>query len=129
MLGFDVAPGFQQLSYADGRFPSSFMATLLGPKTIAAASSAAASGPTEVYFQFDQPDVTHSFLIDQASSPVSTQLAQRQIFNDLLTGLPVDPTVSSTALPKAVSAAPAAGINRQASVPPVMRVFGNPGLR
>ena len=128
VLGFDIAPGFQQLSYADGRLPSSFMLALLGPKVAAAASAAAASGPTEGYFQFDQPDVTHSFLINQASSPISIQLAQRQMFYYLLTGLVVDPTVTSAALPK-LAVVGATGIDYQVTAPPVMRVLGYPKLR
>ena len=127
-----VAPGFDQLSYADGRVPSSFMLTLTGgiiaPKTAAAASSAAATGPTEGYFQFDQPDVTHAFLIDQASSPTSIQLAQRQMVYYLSAGLVVDPTVTSAALPKLLRQG-ASGVSWQVTAPPAMRIFGNPGKR
>ena len=127
-----VAPGFDQLSYADGQLPSSFLLTLSGgvavPKTVPAASSETAPGPTEGYFQFDQPDVTHGFLIDQAHSPLSIQLAQRQMVYFLLTGLVVDPTVSSAALPR-VSAAAAAGPGWQVSPPAAMRIFGYPDKR
>ena len=127
-----VAPGFAQLSYANGRLPSSFMLTLSGgsiaPKTAAAASSATASGPTEGYFQFDQPDVTHGFLVDQADSPVSQALAQRQMVYYLRTGLVVDPTVSSAALPKMVVVG-GAGMRWQVAAPPALRVFGYPDRR
>ena len=127
-----VAPGFAQLSYADGRLPSSFMLTLSGgivaPKTAIAASSAAATSPVEGYFQFDQPDVTHGFLIDQAHSPTSVQLAQRQMFYYLRNGIVVDPTLSSAALPKALAGV-AAGFSWQVTAPPVMRIFGRPGRR
>jgi hypothetical protein len=127
-----VAPGFNQLSYADGRLPSSFMLTLSGgiivPKTAAAASSALASGPLEGYFQFDQPDVTHGFLIDQANSPTSIQLAQRQMVYYLSTGLVVDPTVTSAALPKLLRQE-VSGISWQVTAPAAMRVFGYPDKR
>jgi hypothetical protein len=125
VLGFDIAPGFKQLSYADGRLPSSFMVTLAGgaivPKTAPAANSVAALSPTEGYFQFDQSDVTHSFLIDPADA-VSIQLAQRQMFYYLLTGLVVDPTVTSAALPKLViSSMPGLG---KVAIPSVLPVSG-----
>jgi hypothetical protein len=127
-----VAPGFAQLSYADGRLPSSFMLTLTGgivaPKTVPAASSLAATGPTEGYFQFDQPDVTHGFLIDQAHSPTSIQLAQRQMVYYLSSGLVVDPTVSSAALPKLLHQG-AGSVSGQVTAPPVMRIFGYPDKR
>ena len=123
-----VAPGFNQLSYASGRVPSSFLLTLAGgtlvPKTTPAASSATAAGPGEGYFQFDQPDVTHGFLIDPVS-PVSLQLAQRQMVYFVLTGLVVDPTVTSAALPKLAVGA-GAGTKWQVTPPRVMRVFGYP---
>lgn len=125
VLGFDVAPGFSQLTYADGRLPSSFMLTLNGtavvPKTTAAATSTTA-GPTEGYFQFDQPDVTHGFLIDQAHSQASIQLAQRQMVYFILTGRAIDPTVTSAALPRAAAAE--TGFSWQPAIPAVMRVFG-----
>jgi len=126
-----VAPGFAQVTYADGRIPSSFMLTLTGgsivPKTATAASSATASGPTEGYFQFDQSDVTHGFLIDQANSPMSQQLAQRQMVYYLLspTGLVVDPTVTSVALPKLVIGG-STRIDVRVTAPAVIRIFGNP---
>ncbi len=125
-----VAPGFKQLSYASGRIPAPFMFTLAGgspvPKTAPAADSAAAPGPREGYFQFDQPDVSHGFLIDQASSPVSIQLAQRQMVYFVTdTGLVVDPTIASAALPKmAVGAGPGAGMKWKVTPPATMRIFG-----
>ena len=128
-----VAPGFDQLSYLNGHLPSSFMFTLSGggivPKVAPAASPAALTGPVEGYFQFDQPDVTHGFLIDQAHSPVSIQLAQRQMALYLLTGLVVDPTVAGA--PARATIGAAVGIPWEVKAPPVMRIFGNPnsGLR
>jgi hypothetical protein len=128
-----VAPGFAQLTYADGRFPSSFMLTLTGglpvPKKVAAASSATATGPLEGYFQFDQPGVTHGFLLDPTSSPTATQLAQRQMVYYLSpSGLAVDPSVVSLALPRVALVSPA-GVAWQPAAPPVMRVFGYPDRR
>jgi hypothetical protein len=133
VLGHDVAPGFSQLSYlTGGRVPAPFMFTLGGvvptvptPKTAAAASSASASGPVEGYFQFDQADATHGFLIDQTRSPASIQLVQRQMAYYLLTGLVVDPTVTSSALPKTLLRG-AAGISGEVTVPPVLQIFGQP---
>jgi hypothetical protein len=122
-----VAPGFAQLSYASGRIPSLFMFTLAGgnpvPKTAPAASSAAASGPREGYFQFDQPDVSHGFLLNPVASPVSLQLGQRQMVYFVLTGLVVDPTVISPALPKTAIPAGAAR-DWEIKPPPAMRIFG-----
>lgn len=103
-----VAPGFDQLSYLSGRVPAPFMMTLANGvpafKTAPAAGSTAATAPREGYFQFDQPDATHSMLIDQASSPVAFQLAQRQMVYFVRNGLAVDPTVTSTALPRVAAA-------------------------
>jgi len=129
-----VAPNFAQVSYADGRVPSSFMLTLTGgsivPKTVTAATSAIATGPTEGYFQFDQADVTHGFLLDRASSPLSQQLVQRQMAYFL--GLPgttpylvIDPTVVTTALPKTAPAGFSTN-SFEIVVPKVMQIFGNP---
>jgi hypothetical protein len=124
-----VAPAFRQLSYASGRIPSLFMFTLASgtpaPKTAPAASSAAAAGPREGYFQFDQPDVTHGFLIDAVNSPASIQLAQRQMVYFMTLGLVVDPTVVSAALPK-VTAATGAGVGWKVTPPRAMKVFGTP---
>ena len=124
---FAVAPGFEQLSYASGRVPALFMFTLTGgglqPKSAPAASSATAAGPEEGYFQFDQADVSHALLIDQTGSPVSNQLAQRQMVYFVLTGLVVDPTVTSAALPKVTVGA---GTVRSWKVTPpaAMKIFG-----
>ena len=122
-----VAPGFDQLSYLSGRVPAPFMFDLSGgapvPKTAPAAVSALAGSPAEGYFQFDQPDVSHGFLIDPVSSPASILLAQRQMFYFLTTGLVVDPTVTSPALPKAVATG-TTGIRWEVQPPTVMKVFG-----
>lgn len=122
-----VAPGFRQLSYASGRVPAPFMLTLAAgapvPKVAPAATSRTASGPVEGYFQFDQPDVTHGFLIDAAASPASLQLAQRQMTYYLLTGLVIDPTVTSAALPR-MAAQPAGPVRWDLSPPAAVRIFG-----
>jgi len=124
-----VAPNFDQLSYLSGRVPQQFMFTVSGgaivPKTAPAAGSATATAPREGYFQFDQPDVTHGFLIDAASSPISVQLAQRQMVYFVLTGLVVDPTVTSAELPKAALGL-GTGMTWQVKAPRAMRVFGTP---
>lgn len=122
-----VAPNFDQLSYLSGRIPQQFMSTVSGgavvPKTAPAAGSAAATSPREGYFQFDQPDVTHGFLINAANSPISVQLAQRQMVYFVLTGLAVDPTVTSAELPK-VALGFGAGMSWPVTAPRAMRVFG-----
>jgi hypothetical protein len=129
VLGFDIAPGFAQLSYASGRIPALFMLTRSGaalvPKTATAATDASASGPREGYFQFDQPDVTHGFLLDPISSPVSYQLGQRQMVYFVSRDIVVDPTVTSTALPR-VTIGRGAGLKHEVIVPRVMRIFGFP---
>ncbi|GFO70678.1 lysophospholipase VolA [Geomonas limicola] len=137
VLGTDIAPGFAQVTYDDGSLPTSFMLTLSGlPKKVTAAVSAAATSPTEGYFHFGrfgktpQSDVTHAFLIDALHSPASVQLAQRQMVYYLGLQRPVvttpqlvvDPTVTSSALPKAV-APQASGLSGQVSVPKVMKIF------
>jgi hypothetical protein len=90
-----VAPGFDQLSYLSGRIPALFMfmrsVGAVVPKTAAAAGTPAATGPREGYFQFDQPDVSHGFLIDFITSPSSLQLAQRQMVYFVLNDIVVDP--------------------------------------
>jgi len=123
-----AAPGFDQLSYLSGRVPAPFMKTVTGgslvTKVSPAAGDAAATGPREGYFQFDQPDVSHGFLIDLASSPESLRLAQRQMVYFVLTELVVDPTVTSAALPRlAVGTGPA--IRWQVLPPRVMKIFGS----
>lgn len=138
VLGTDIAPGFKQVTYDDGSLPTSFMLTLNGlPKTVMAATSAAATSPTEGYFHFGrfgktpQSDVTHAFLIDAVHSPASVQLAQRQMVYYLGLQTPVvttpqlvvDPTVTSSALPKA-AVAPASGLSWQVIAPKVMKIFG-----
>ncbi|GFO54262.1 lysophospholipase VolA [Geomonas sp. Red276] len=127
VLGHDIAPGFSQLGYADGRIPALFMFTLSGgspvPKTTPAATDLSATTPREGYFQFDQPDVTHAFLIDAADSPFSIQLAQRQMGFFLTPGIVVDPTlplaaphaIRVTGLPRAPVTFPGRGWARQRS--------------
>jgi fermentation-respiration switch protein FrsA (DUF1100 family) len=128
-----VAPGFDQLSYADGRVPSSFMLTLFGgrviPKTAAAASSTTATGPVEGYFQFDQADVTHGFLIDPVDSPLSLRLAQQQAVIYFAKGVVVDPTVFVSIVRPSEAARSAAGFDWPVTAPPAMRIFGYPYRR
>ncbi|WP_224984962.1 hypothetical protein [Geomonas agri] len=124
-----VASGFDQLSYLSGRVPAPFMLTIAGgtevPKLAPAAGDAAASGPREGYFQFDQPDVTHGFLIDPVTSPQSFLLGQRQMFYFVRTGLVIDPTVVSASLPKTSRALPSLPPYRVIPAP-VSRLFASP---
>ncbi|WP_136516350.1 hypothetical protein [Geomonas edaphica] len=121
-----VAPGFDQLSYLSGRVPAPFMMTLADGvpafKTATAAGVAASTAPREGYFQFDQQDATHGMLIDQASSPVTFQLAQRQMVYFVRNGIVVDPTVTSAALPRA-AAVSGTTLPYRALPPRVMRLF------
>ncbi|QWV92642.1 Ig-like domain-containing protein [Geomonas oryzisoli] len=125
----DVAPGFDQLSYLSGRVPVPFMMTVSGgavvPKIASAAGDASASGPREGYFQFDQPDVSHGFLIDPVTSPQSFLLGQRQMFYFVKTGLVIDPSVVSASLPKASRALPSLPPYRVIPAP-VSRLFVSP---
>ncbi|GFO65583.1 Ig-like domain-containing protein [Geomonas paludis] len=125
----DVAPGFDQLSYLSGGVPVPFMMTLSGsaviPKVAPAAGDAAASGPRQGYFQFDQPDVSHGFLIDPVTSPVSFLLGQRQMFYFVSSGLVIDPTVVSTSLPKASRTLPPLPPYRVIPAP-AARLFASP---
>ncbi len=121
-----VAPGFDQLSYLSGRVPAPFMMTLADGvpvfKIAPAAGGASANAPREGYFQFDQQDATHGMLIDQASSPVTFQLAQRQMVYFVRNGIAVDPTLTSTALPRAAAVA-GTTLPYRALPPRVMRLF------
>lgn len=122
ILGTDIAPGFKQLSYFNGSLPALFMLNQAGAaKTAAAAGLPSATSPTEGYFQFNQADVTHSFLIDLANSPASLQLAQRQMFYFLSAGVVVDPTQVSS---KPVLFA-SKGVSGQVSVPKMTKILGN----
>jgi len=125
VLGSDVAPGFAQVSYADGRLPSSFMLTLLGPKMIVAARPGAASGPGEGYFQFDQAGVTHGFLISPVPSLTDLQLAQLQMTTFLLTGIVVDPTAAPVAPARLLQSSAPVG-DWPAGAPAVGQIFGYP---
>jgi hypothetical protein len=122
-----VAPDFDQLSYLSGRLPALFMLTLSGtavvPKTAPAASIPTAPGPLEGYFQFDQAQVTHGFLLDPTSSPTATQFAQAQMVSYLLFGRVIDPSASPAKL--AARALGASGPGWQVTAPPVMRVFSD----
>ncbi|MEI6214172.1 MAG: hypothetical protein WCP10_08710 [Desulfuromonadales bacterium] len=110
-----VAPGFKQLGYrgaAAARIPSSFMFTLKAgvpaPKVdfAAASNSPDATTPVEGYFQFDQAEIHHSFLINPktvtggaptAATVANTTFAQTQMVNYLLRGIIVDPTPAGVA--------------------------------
>nr|MBW4057302.1 hypothetical protein [Pseudomonadota bacterium] len=129
--GAAVAPKFKQLGYvgaATPRVPATFMYMLDAtgaptPKVDFAASSAAATAPTEGYFQFDQTGVSHGFLLDPTASPAATGLAQRQMVYFLTLGIVVDPTVSGAALPK-TAARMAPGLAGEILLPPVLKIFG-----
>ncbi len=130
-VGATVAPGFKQLGYvgaATPRVPATFMYTLDAtgaptPKVDFAASSAAATAPTEGYFQFDQTGVSHGFLLDPTGSATATGLAQRQMVYFLTLGIVVDPTVSGAALPK-TAARMVPGLAGEILLPPVLKIFG-----
>jgi hypothetical protein len=127
--GAAVAPGFNQLGYigsSSPRIPATFMYMLNSsgvptPKVDFAASSAAATTPTEGYFQFDQTGVSHRFLIDPTGSATATDYAQKQMVYFLKQGIVVDPTAS--ALPKTVGRM-VPGLAGEVLLPPVMKVFG-----
>ncbi|QXE90724.1 hypothetical protein KP001_20410 [Geomonas subterranea] len=124
-----VAPGFDQLSCLSGRVPAPFMMTVSGgavvPKVAPAAGDAAAAGPREGYFQFDQPDVSHGFLIDPVTSPQSFLLGQRQMAYFVRTGLVIDPAVVSASLPKVRRALPSLPPYRVIPAP-ASRLFASP---
>lgn len=124
--GAAVAPGFKQLAYQGGRIPEQFMFTLdaagaPAPKVDFAAATAAATTPKEGYFQFDQPGVSHGFLLDPTASVAVTDLAQKQMTFFLKFGTVVDP--SAPGLPKA-SAAIVPGLEGEILLPPVLKIFG-----
>jgi hypothetical protein len=113
-----VAPNFSQLAYSATAHPvavpSQFMLTLSSgapaPKVTKAAVSAAATGPTEGYFQFDQAGIGHSSLLDLSNPTNSLGLTQKQMryflggngsFGVVGTNLVVDPYFTSPALPAA----------------------------
>ncbi len=109
--GAAIGPNFNQLAYtASGTFPgaahapgvvSQFMFTLspgLTPKTINAATTAVDVAPKEGYFQFDQANIGHAFILNPANA-LAIALGQRQLVYWLGTGLVVDPTQQGAALP------------------------------
>ncbi|HJU83360.1 MAG TPA: hypothetical protein VJ600_04050 [Holophagaceae bacterium] len=110
-----VAPNFMQLGYTAGGTPNHaagvvgtpFMYTIggsgLAPKVGAAAITAADTTPNEGYFQFDQPGISHGFLLDP-SHPTNIYLGQKQMVYFLgVTGtsIVVDPTQTAPFLPTA----------------------------
>ncbi|MFZ4857375.1 MAG: hypothetical protein ACOYL3_13355 [Desulfuromonadaceae bacterium] len=140
LAGNSVAPTFKQLGYRGAsvaRIPSSFMYTLTaGVPTAkidfaAAQSDMAATTPTEGYFQFDQPGIHHSFLINPktaaggaptADTSANTTYAQSQMVNFLLRGVVVDPTPTGVA--KRTSADELPLLNYDISLPPVLNILG-----
>ena len=128
--GAAVAPGFRQLGYNNGsgspRIPAVFMYTLDSagaptPKVGFAAVSAAATTPNEGYFQFDQPGVSHAFLLDPTASATATALAQKQMIYFLSNGIVVDPL--ATGLPKTAGRS-VPGLAGEILLPPVLKIFG-----
>jgi hypothetical protein len=93
--GNAVAPGFFQLGYGTAdRIPAPFLFAVAGPKAEPAALTPAATGPGEGYFQFDQPGVTHDFLLDPADPDILLGQTQLAYFLGITgTALVVDPTV------------------------------------
>jgi hypothetical protein len=97
-----IAPLFKQLAYVGGGTPShaatvpaQFMYTLTSgapaPKFTTAAAAPAGPGPTQGYFQFDQPGIGHNSLIDP-SNMTNLALVQRQMAVYLGSGFALDPT-------------------------------------
>jgi hypothetical protein len=133
-----VAPNFSQLAYTAGGATaphaagvvSQFMFTVTAgasaPKVANAAVSAAATTPSEGYFQFDQTNIGHSSLLDPGPAPTYPTMAnvlliQRQVRYFLgITGstIVVDPT-QSTALP--IAPVPV----REVQVPAQFVIFGH----
>jgi hypothetical protein len=85
-----------------------------------ALTNLAATSPVEGYFQFDQPGITHAFLIDPTSSAVNTALGQTQMVNFVARGVVVDP--SGTA--PAAMVAPVPSVVEQIRLPRVLRILG-----
>jgi hypothetical protein len=124
-----IGPNFSQLAYTaggaymvGGAIPTAHAAGTVGtpfmyklnpgpaPKVVDAATSVLDATPTEGFFQFDQANTAHAFLInpkgnDLTSNPVSITLAQRQFVYWLGTGLVVDPTQQGATLPIATPTA------------------------
>ena len=123
--GAALAPGFDQLAYLDGSVPATFMYTLSGvvptPKTAVAATSPAATTPTEGYFQFNQAGVSHGFLLDPTGSPTATAYGQKQMVYFLLAGIVVDPSASG--VPK-TAAKLVPGLAGEILLPPVLNILG-----
>jgi hypothetical protein len=97
-----IAPLFKQLAYVGGGTPShaavvpaQFMYTItngaLAQKFTTAAAAPTSPGPTQGYFQFDQPGIGHNSLIDP-SNMTNLTLLQRQMAIFLGYGVVMDPT-------------------------------------
>lgn len=107
-----VGPNFSQLAYtAAGTLPGAahaagvvgtpFMFSSLAPvtpKVTNAATSVLDAAPLEGFFQFDQANIGHAFILNPAN-PLAIALGQRQLVFWLKTGLVVDPTQQSGVLP------------------------------
>ena len=89
-FGYDFAQGFKQLLYSGDSDPKfGFMLGAAGIKAAAAAYSPAAIGPVEGYFQFNQSQIVHQFLLGASVKPsdpnypaqvANTVKAQSQLF-------------------------------------------------
>ncbi len=103
-----IAPLFKQLAYVGGGTPShaavvpaQFMYTIttgaLAQKFTTAAAAPAGPGPTQGYFQFDQPGIGHNSLIDP-SNLTNLSLIQRQMASYLGGGFVIDPTQAAAGI-------------------------------
>ena len=100
--GVNIAPGFGQVGYtgaATPTIPVQFMYGLTATGSVvpddfmgAIPSAPTASAPTQGYFQFNQPGVSHGSLLDPTGSATATGLIQTQMVYFLLGGIVVDPT-------------------------------------
>ncbi len=94
----DFAPGFKQIQYATTHTATNGVVTPFMTKFGAPAAAPSSSTPTEGYFQFDLPNITHGFLLDWANQPANTALAQKQLGYFLGAGgggsIVVDPTAA-----------------------------------
>jgi hypothetical protein len=128
-VGAALAPGFKQLGYSGSTTALNLFMYALDsanaptPKFAVAATAVTDVTPTEGYFQFNQPGVSHGFLLDPTASPEATGLAQRQMIYFLKLGIVVDPTVTGAALPKTVVRM-IPGLAGEILLPPVVNILG-----
>ncbi|HJV90028.1 MAG TPA: hypothetical protein VJ623_06965 [Holophagaceae bacterium] len=93
----DFAPGFKQVQYATTHTATNGVVVPFMTKFSAAPAATDATGPTEGYFQFDLPGITHGFFLDWTNQPANTALAQKQLAYFLGAGgssIVVDPTAA-----------------------------------